>query len=57
MLHAALLLSDRDAMPSYLEATSEGNRRLCERHGFEVAGEIRLPGGPSLWPMWREASS
>jgi ribosomal protein S18 acetylase RimI-like enzyme len=44
---------DRDAMPAYLEATSEGSKRLYLRHGFEVTGEIELPGGPSLWPMWR----
>ena len=45
---------DRDGMPAYLEATSERNRRLYLRHGFDVTGEIRLPDGPSMWPMWRE---
>ncbi len=44
---------DRDGMPAYLEATSEGSQRLYLRHGFEVTGEIQLPGGPSMWPMWR----
>ncbi len=44
---------DRDAMPAYLEATSEGNKSLYLRHGFKVVGEIRLPDGPSMWPMWR----
>ena len=29
-------------------------RRLYARHGFMIAGEIELPDGPSLWPMWRE---
>ena len=24
------------------------------RHGFEVTGEVRLPGGPTVWPMWRD---
>lgn len=48
---------DRDGMPAYLEATSEGNRRLYLRHGFEPVGEIRLPGGPSMWPMWRDPSA
>jgi hypothetical protein len=23
--------------------------------GFEVTGEIKLPDGPTLWPMWRQA--
>ena len=25
------------------------------RHGFEVTGEVTVPGGPTLWLMWREA--
>jgi ribosomal protein S18 acetylase RimI-like enzyme len=44
---------DREGAPAYLEATSEHNRRLYMRHGFEVIGEIAPAGGPSLWPMWR----
>ncbi len=46
-------MCDRDAMPAYLEATSEHNKALYLRHGFEVVGEIKLPRGPSMWPMWR----
>jgi ribosomal protein S18 acetylase RimI-like enzyme len=53
LLRDVLGRCDRDGVPAYLEATSEGSRRLYERHGFEVTGEIRLPDGPSLWPMWR----
>jgi GNAT superfamily N-acetyltransferase len=45
---------DRNRTPAYLEATSLDSRRLYLRHGFEVTGEIRLPDGPSMWPMWRE---
>jgi GNAT superfamily N-acetyltransferase len=44
---------DRDRVPAYLEATSERNRQLYLRHGFEVTGEITLPDGPAMWPMWR----
>ena len=40
-------------MPAYLEATSERNKQLYLRHGFEVTGEIKLPDGPRMWPMWR----
>jgi GNAT superfamily N-acetyltransferase len=44
---------DRDGIPAYLEATSERNKQLYLRHGFEVTDEIRLPDGPTMWPMWR----
>jgi ribosomal protein S18 acetylase RimI-like enzyme len=53
LMRPVLELCDRDAMPAYLEATSEANMRLYLRHGFEVTGEIKLPAGPSMWPMWR----
>jgi ribosomal protein S18 acetylase RimI-like enzyme len=53
LMRPVLELCDRDAMPAYLEATSEGNKGLYLRHGFEVTGEIKLPDGPSMWPMWR----
>ncbi len=54
LLSAALARCDREGQPAYLEATSPLNRRLYARHGFEVVKEIVLPGGPALWPMWRE---
>jgi ribosomal protein S18 acetylase RimI-like enzyme len=44
---------DRDGVPAYLEATSERNRDLYARHGFEVQQVITLPDGPPLWCMWR----
>jgi GNAT superfamily N-acetyltransferase len=44
---------DRDRVPAYLEATSERNKQLYLRHGFEVTDEIPLPDGPTMWPMWR----
>ena len=44
---------DRDRVPAYLEATSERNKQLYLRHGFEVTEEIPLPDGPTMWPMWR----
>jgi ribosomal protein S18 acetylase RimI-like enzyme len=54
LLREVLERCDRDATPAYLEASSEGSKRLYLRHGFEVTGEIMLPGGPPFWPMWRE---
>jgi ribosomal protein S18 acetylase RimI-like enzyme len=44
---------DRDRVPAYLEATSERNKQLYLRHGFEVTDVIPLPDGPTMWPMWR----
>ena len=56
LMRPVLDLCDRDGTPAYLEATSESNKGLYLRHGFEVTGEIKLPDGPSMWPMWREPS-
>ena len=47
---------DREGVPAYLEASSERNRALYLRHGFEIRGELTLPEGPTLWLMWREPS-
>ncbi len=44
---------DREAIPAYLEASSEDNKRLYLRHGFDVTEEIRLPDGPPVW-FWRD---
>jgi ribosomal protein S18 acetylase RimI-like enzyme len=52
MLHAVLDQGDHDEMPAYLEATSQENVRLYERHRFRVTGELAVAGGPSLWAMW-----
>jgi ribosomal protein S18 acetylase RimI-like enzyme len=53
LMRTVLERCDRDAMPAYLEATSQGNKSMYLRHGFKVVGEIKLPDGPSMWPMWR----
>jgi ribosomal protein S18 acetylase RimI-like enzyme len=53
LLTTVLQRGDADGTPCYLEATSLDNRRLYERHGFEAVGEIVLPQGPAVWPMWR----
>jgi ribosomal protein S18 acetylase RimI-like enzyme len=45
---------DRERERAYLDATSEDNKRLYERHGFRASGEYAPTGGPPLWPMWRE---
>lgn len=53
LLATVLEEADANGTPAYLEATSPDNRRLYERHGFETVGELTLPDGPALWPMWR----
>jgi GNAT superfamily N-acetyltransferase len=54
LLAPVLARCDRERWPAYLEATSERNRALYLRLGFEVTGQIALPDGPTLFPMWRE---
>lgn len=46
--------ADREGTAAYLEATSNRNRALYERHGFEYRGPIAIPGGPTLHAMWRD---
>jgi ribosomal protein S18 acetylase RimI-like enzyme len=48
---------DRDGAAAYLEATSDRNRALYERHGFRAYGAIRVPGGPALHQMWRDPAA
>ncbi len=58
---ASLILRDRlkavdDAhMPAYLESSKESNIPIYRNFGFDVTGEIDIPNGPRIWPMWREA--
>ena len=53
LLRTVLDGCDDSATPAYLEASSEGNKRLYLRHGFEVTDELRLRNSPPLWCMWR----
>ncbi|MET8828297.1 GNAT family N-acetyltransferase [Streptomyces sp. NPDC004610] len=57
LIGAVLDRCDRDGTPAYLEASSARSRGLYGRLGFEPLGApLELPdGGPSMWPMWREA--
>ena len=56
LLDQGLERCDCQGLPAYAEASSEGSARFYERHGFSIAAEIRLPNGPSVWPMTRPAS-
>jgi ribosomal protein S18 acetylase RimI-like enzyme len=54
LLAQMLARVDADGMPVYLESSNERNLALYGRHGFEITGEVAIPGGPRIWPMWRE---
>jgi GNAT superfamily N-acetyltransferase len=55
LFEAVLPRLDREGIPAYLEATTDRNRRLYERHGFVYWNDI-VPalGGPPLRRMWRD---
>jgi len=49
------ILDTQTRAPAYLEASSQRTRNLYLRHGYTDHGPpIRLPGGPMMYPMWRE---
>jgi GNAT superfamily N-acetyltransferase len=54
LLRTVLDRCDNEGVPAYLEATSEDNRRLYERHGFVVQRELAVDDSPPLYAMWRE---
>jgi ribosomal protein S18 acetylase RimI-like enzyme len=54
ILRPVLERCDTDGVAAYLESSKERNIDFYARHGFRVTAELRLPRGPSVWPMWRE---
>jgi ribosomal protein S18 acetylase RimI-like enzyme len=55
VLEPTLKQCDADGVGAYLESSKERNIDFYARHGFRVTGELRLPRGPTLWAMWRDA--
>src|SRR5579862_3220301 len=55
LLRHRLAVADAAGLPAYLEASKESNVPLYENFGFTVTGEIKMPDGPTLYPMWRAA--
>lgn len=56
VLEPVLRECDRLGIGAYLESSKERNIDFYVRHGFRVSGDLRLPRGPCLWPMWRDAA-
>ena len=56
LLRGVLERCDAEKSAAYLEASTETNARLYERHGFRVTEELRVaPSAPPMWLMWRAA--
>jgi ribosomal protein S18 acetylase RimI-like enzyme len=53
LMQPVLQRCDREGLPAYLESSKEENIAFYRRHGFAVVGEVRVAGGPTLWPMLR----
>lgn len=45
---------DAEGLGAYLESSKPANVPYYERLGFRVTGEVDMPGGPPVWPMWRD---
>ena len=54
LLGPGLERCDREGIGAYLESSKKDNLTFYARHGFRVTGEVRFPGGPPLWLMWRD---
>ena len=55
LMQHCLRQCDREHLPAYLWSSNPLNISLYERHGFEIAGTIRVGSSPSIFPMLREA--
>lgn len=55
LMHRKLADADASGMPAYLESSKSANIPFYQSFGFEVAGEVKLPDGPTIWQMWRQA--
>jgi GNAT superfamily N-acetyltransferase len=54
LVNPVLERCDRQGLGAYLESSKPTNVPYYERFGFSVTGQIDLPSGPPVWPMWRD---
>ncbi|HEY4987658.1 MAG TPA: GNAT family N-acetyltransferase [Bradyrhizobium sp.] len=55
LMRQQLAVADAAGLPCYLESSKDTNIAIYKSFGFDVTGEIKIPDGPTLWPMWRDA--
>jgi GNAT superfamily N-acetyltransferase len=55
LMRHRLALIDAAGLPAYLESSKESNIPFYSGFGFQLTGEIGMPHGPILYPMWRSA--
>jgi len=53
LLQPILERCDKHRATACLESSKQSNIPFYQRQGFEVTGEISIPGGPTVWPMLR----
>ena len=54
LIRRMLDLCDGEGLPAYLESSNPRNLPFYYRLGFVETGELPVPDGPTLFPMWRE---
>ena len=54
IMEHVLTRADSEGVGAYLESSKDLNVPYYRRFGFEVVNEIRIPDGPTIWPMWRD---
>ena len=54
LIRSGLERCDATGDPAYLEAASESLVPFYSGMGFQLLGEVKVPSGPTFYPMWRE---
>jgi GNAT superfamily N-acetyltransferase len=54
VLEPVLERCDREGVGAYLESSKPRNLDFYARFHFHATGELKMPAGPTMWPMWRE---